>query len=195
MASAMVLLPLLARAQVVQYDFEIIFDVNTPSSLNVAGRDFFGNIVVDLDQLVDEGEPGRQIAIIDSGLRSVYIEFYDGNYTHESDISNGFPRAFFTDGVLTGIDIWNNTGLISGREEGLEDTFFRFFRDQTFEYSPRGNTNSLDGEDADIAGEFSGSYVLSPTFTVVPEPTSSALLFLASLFFLMGRRRSSHFLK
>ncbi|MGJ8656495.1 MAG: PEP-CTERM sorting domain-containing protein [Akkermansiaceae bacterium] len=164
-----VLCTISSSAQILKFEIDLVL-LGAPNTADYkAGDHYYGSITVDTSRLSNTGD---EFLIIGEGLESVYVEFIDGHsYTHEDDVSEGYPRVYFTDGVLTGFDIWNNRGLKSG----IEDTFFRFYRDESFQYSPNG------------AEEFDGSYTLRAE--AVPEPSSGMLIMLSAGSFVFFRKR------
>ncbi len=158
-----------AKGQIVDYNFDLVLRGAPNTADYKVGDHFLGSVSIDSSELTNLGD---EVAIIGAGLESIHITFIDDfTYDHNDDPSNGYPRAYLTDGVLTGFDLWNSKGLKSG----IENTFFRFFRDRSFQYSPRGD------------GEFDGVYSLS--LEAVPEPSSSmlSLIGISCLLFLRNK--------
>ncbi len=161
-----------AFAQTVTYEIDLVL-TTAPNTVDYGVGDHFnGGFTVDLSMLTNSGD---EYLSIGEGVESAHFVFIGGErYSHLDDISNGFPRAYFTDGEVVGFDLWNSLGL----RNGVDGTFFRFFRDKSFQYSPDGSS------------EYTGIYDISLAPASVPEPSSSLLLVLSAGSFMVRRKRS-----
>ena len=109
--------------------------------------------------------------ISSDGIISLHFEFNGAIYDESYDIASGYPQLHFQDNTLVGIDYWNTQGLIDGNA----NSFFTFYPDQSFSYSPYGES------------EYMGEYEIGS----VPQVHSS-LYFLSSIgWMLLIRHRSA----
>lgn len=153
-------------AQVVSKNIIVTVSEVPNSSSFMVGDDFTAELSYSVSELKGVGE--ESLLLSDSRL-SVRFDFYGTVYDEHSDPADGFPMLFFSDSELVGIDYWNSSGI----EGGGENTFFRFFKDQSFNYSTDG------------VSEYSGDYRVS----AVPEPSHTALLGMFGLFIILTRNR------
>jgi len=116
---------------------------------------------------------GRESINAANGLESIQFAFNGHIYDESYETSKGFPVIYFEDGEFANFDYWNTKGI----EGGSPDSFFRFFRDNTFMYSPDGSS------------EFEGVY--SEVTTVAPEPRALLLLGIGGLYILTRRNKNS----
>jgi len=98
---------------------------------------------------------------------SLSFNFNGFIYDESYDQATGFPRLNFQDGELVGIDYWNTQGLTDGEA----NSFFTFYPDGTFNYSPYGES------------EYSGQYEIHQ----IPEVHPSIIL-LSSIGLILLRR-------
>lgn len=157
------------NAQTMNYNVNLEISGAPNTATYSAGDHFYASITVDLSKLK---RSGIESLSVENGLESIQFRFLDNHlYTEIDDPSSGFPKAYFTDGIFTGIDFWNSMGLVGAKD----NTFFRFYRDGSFQYSPEGVT------------EFDGSY--SVILATVPEPHTTCFSLLALLCLTFNRQR------
>ena len=164
--SVVCFIPILGVAQTVHTEiFVTLLEAPNESDFEV-GDIHKGKVSYDSSLLVGEGEEEISVA----GIQSLTFDFNGVTYNETYDVATGFPKLYFVDSELVGIDYWNNVGV----EGGGDRSFFSFHSDQSFNYSPNG------------VSEFSGIYTLS----AVPETQSSLLLGIGSGALIMRRQRS-----
>ena len=105
--------------------------------------------------------------IASDDILSLSFEFNETTYDKSHDIASGYPKLHFYNRELVGIDYWNTLGLTNGGES----SFFTFYPDRTFTYSPYGES------------EYTGQYEINS----VPEIHPS-IYFLSSLGWILLRR-------
>ncbi len=130
------------------------------------GDEFFAKLSYSTASLTGEGE--EILSLSESNL-SLKFNFGGFTYNESSDIATGYPQLHFSDASLVSIDFWNTAGL----QEGSDNSFFRFFKDRSFNYSTDG------------VSEYAGEYRIS----AVPEAPNTMLLGLAGVMFLCFRKR------
>jgi len=130
------------------------------------GDVYMAYLSYDSSQLSGSGEEVLSVG----NIISLNFEFNGAVYDERDDVASGYPRLYFSDSDLVGVDYWNTEGL----EGGGEKSFFSFYRDQSFNYSPYGES------------EFVGVYTMS----VVPEVQTTTLLSYGLWLILVRRKRS-----
>lgn len=114
---------------------------------------------------------GAEFINASNGLEYIRFEFNGHVYDESFEIASGYPRLYFQDGKFANFDYWNSTGIIGGSP----DSFFRFFRDQSFMYSPDGSS------------EFEGSY--ATLISTAPEPQVFISIGIGAICLLFVRNR------
>lgn len=113
---------------------------------------------------------GQDLEFISTNdITSLHFDFNGDIYDETYDVAASYPRLYFNNFELVAIDYWNTQGL----KNRNENSFFTFYQDQSFLYSPNGQS------------EYAGRYLINS----VPEVKTS-VLFLSSLgWFILLRRR------
>ena len=165
---ALLALTVEASAQTVDARLELTL-LEVPNEMNYSvGDKYFADLVYDQSAITGFGS---ESLVIGFGLHSIDLHFDGVVYDASRDLTNDYPQAYFSDGQLIGVDFWNNTGM----EGGGVNSFFRFFKDQSFIYSLQGDS------------EYAGVYkVIS-----VPEPKPSIYIFLAAGAIVLRRHRTA----
>ncbi len=164
-ASVSHILPVTVAGQVAQSEIVVALSEAPNQSGYDIGDQFSMLITYDTSLLSGEGE---EVLTVEDIL-SLSFEFGESTYDETYDSASSYPRLYFDDAQLVSVDYWNNTGLI----EGGDQSFFRFLNDQTFNYSPYGES------------EFVGEY----SVIAVPESESTLFLSIALWMILLRRHR------
>jgi len=157
-------LPITGAAQIISSEIVVtLSEAPNQSNYNI-GDQFSMYVTYDGSSLSGVGE---EIITVE-GILSLSFEFGGSIYDETYDNASDYPRFYFTDSELVAVDYWNSNGLADGRDK----SFFRFFKDQSFNYSPYGES------------EFTGNYLV-----VVPEPQTAIFLGVALGVTLLRRQR------
>ena len=160
------LLPFSGAAQTVYSEIEVtLLEAPSESDYSV-GDTYSAYVAYDSSQLTGVGD--EVISVGD--IVSLSFVFNGVAYDESYDVASDYPRLYFSNSELVSIDYWNSKGL----ENGGERSFFSFYQDQSFNYSPYGES------------EFTGKY----TIATVPEVQSSVLLSSGLWILLLRRKRN-----
>ncbi len=160
------LVPFIGAAQTVYSEIKVtLLEAPNDSDYNV-GDVYMLYLSYDSSQLLGIGEE----VILVGDIVSLRFDFNGATYDERDDVASDYPRLYFSDSKLVGMDYWNSNGI----EGGGDKSFFSFYKDQSFSYSPYGSS------------EFTGVYTMS----VVPEVQSTTLLSYGLWLLLVRRKRN-----
>ena len=166
-AYSLCLLPLSITAQAAQSIIDVTL-LEAPNDTDYkVGNVYQAYVSYHLSNLSGQGSE----TIASDGIISLQFEFNGSIYDKSHDEASGYPQLHFSDGELVGIDYWNTQGL----SDGDANSFFTFYQDNTFLYSPYGES------------EYSGEYTVSS----VPEPNPAIILISSFGWLLIIRHRSA----
>ena len=160
------ILPLSGSTQVVNSQIVVTLLEAPNHSPYKVGDDYVAFLTYDTSGLVGVGEE----TLSHEGVVSLLFEFNGITYDETYDTDSSYPKFYFSGSELVSIDYMNSQGLV-GAGAG---SFFKFYRDQSFNYSPNGES------------EYAGVYVVNQ----VPE-FKTMIYFSSAFCILLYRRRYS----
>lgn len=155
-----------SSAQVEESQIIVTISEAPNTSIYNAGDEFVVDLMYNKSLLKSDGD--ERLSLADSSLQ-LDFNFLGSTYDEKSDPATDYPMLYFSNSKLVGIDYFYSQAI---GDDG-NNSFFRFFKDQSFNYSPDG------------VSEYSGEY----NVVNIPEPSQILVFGISSIFLLSIRKR------